>query len=815
MLRLSLVSLWRSIQKRPLFAALNILGLGFGLAVFLTLATVGRYEFSFDHSFPGASTVYRLDQVFNVPGQPAFETDASSFAAYGALRRDYHGIVSGSRLMQKSIMFQNGNSLFTETVSFVDPEFLLLLPLSIAWTDGTPHALAPGDLLISKRLALKYFGAQDAAGRSLTLKSDGKSAAFRIAGVFQPLPSNTTLDLDAVTAFDSTMLSVSTFKSWGATPGVSYLRIPSAAYLHLIAASMPAFVDKNAGPLLPGTPTSRVIGFRLVPFEAQHFHDATVIGDDKAGDESVVLGLVLVGALALGAAAINYVNLATAQALLRAREVAIRKVLGASRRELIGQYLFESTALVVVAGLFGLALTDSAVPFVAELGGWQLGIDWAFVLPILAVMVLVVGIGSGLYPALILAGYEPAIVLAAASYTSAGRMGSRVRSVLVTVQLAFAITLAICTSVMYFESVHLRVASRGYDRSGLVEITSARDPGALPMQASLLDAFRSAPGVESVTIASVAPGTDQARESSVIRPGLLGRPPVMGVASVGRDFFSTYRVSLLAGRPFDDAHGADAAPEPMPPGRTYVAMLDKTAAAALGYGTPGAAVGQVITFANASNQKVQAEVVGVIPSLRMDSEKGAARSTVYIYQPNAMAGAVIVARYRGVSAQYIAGELEQKWRTLVPNVPWQETTVEEALASFYLPDLRRDELFTAGTGCALLVACMGLYGLAAFNATRRLREVGLRKALGATGMQTLLLLVGQILRPVIIGSVIAWPVSWILMRRWLDRFDERINLSPTFFVVVTVLAIALCVLTVLGQTMRLAFAEPASALRMD
>jgi putative ABC transport system permease protein len=507
---------------------------------------------------------------------------------------------------------------------------------------------------------------------------------------------------------------------------------------------------------------------------------------------------------------VNYINLATARAGLRAREVAIRKVLGADRAALIRQFLGEAILMVALAALAGLILTELGLPLVNAAGGLSLIIPYSVVVPLLAALALLVGVVAGFYPALLLSIFPAAAVLASARAPGGGRASSRVREALVVLQFGLAIAFIVGTIVLGAQAAHVRRSDLGFRRDGLIVVPSLADRRIFPDQSRpILAAFRRLPGVVSAGAGSVGAGGDGAGNIDLIE--VSGRPgpgvSIMAV-SVGPDFFRTYAPRLLAGRVFDDRHGADDASDwtKWKHGRNIV--INRFAAEALGFRSPADAVGQTV------GGPLPRTIIGVIDQLRFFSPRTPRQAIYYQYNRDMPSTPVAAIRFTG-DPGVMLDRVRETWRRLSPEVPLVAETADRRLAQFYEADDQAARLFGIGSGLAVLIACVGLWGLASFNTARRVKEIGIRKTLGASSADIVGLLVLQFLRPVLLANLIAWPLAYAAMRAWLAGFGDRIALSPLYFIGASLLATAIAVLTVLGQSLRASRAAPGWALRHD
>jgi len=424
----------------------------------------------------------------------------------------------------------------------------------------------------------------------------------------------------------------------------------------------------------------------------------------------------------------------------------------------------------------------------------------------LVVLVLFIGLVAGAYPAFLLSRYRPASVLASAKAPGGGQTGTRVRQALVTAQFALAIAFMIGTGVLFAQTQHLRNADLGFERQGLLLVRSMPWIEGEAQRRALRSRFEAIPSVRSAAMSDgVAGGQTSNNSDSFSEDG--GPPIAMRRIAIGPDFFETYGARLLAGRylgaeyGMDDATGLDWQ-EP----RNIV--INTLLLHALGYSDPADAIGQQI-----GHGAPPRTIVGVVNDMRFFSPREPIDPTYYTYYPEPSYG-LMTLRFTG-DPQVTTDAAREAWIGVAANLPFEAETGVESLQEYYEEDDRAARLFAIGAGLAVLIGMVGLWGLASFNTARRVKEIGIRKLLGASATDVVKLLVGQFLRPVLIANVIAWPLAYVAMSRWLAGFADRIALSPVYFLGASLLAVAIAVLTVLGQSLRASRTPPAWALRHD
>ncbi|MDQ1231362.1 ABC transporter permease [Sphingomonas sp. SORGH_AS_0879] len=805
--RFALLSLYRSLVRHKLFAALNIGGLAVGIAVFLVLGLYVRFETSYEKWLPEYRKIYVVQTIWNMPESPF--NGPSNWTMGGLLdqlREDFPGVV-GTRIRTGGTVVQ-GRVATSEDVVRVDPDFFRVFDLPLV--RGSRDALrAPTNVLISEKMARKYFGGADPVGRSITIAMDDV-ASYRVAGVFKDLPDNSELKITILLPLPRTppAYAAKWWNHWGSTSLQTFLRFDTPQAASAFTGKMPGFTDRRALADM-GKDASKSVSIGVMPIEKMHLEPE---GQASASRKLTMVTLGLVGILTLVIAIVNYVNLATARSGLRAREVAMRKVLGASRSALIAQFLGEAILTVAIAALGGLILAEIALPLVNSAGGLRLAIPYLVVVPALTVLALIVGCLAGVYPAVLLSRFPAASVLASARAPGGGRAGTRVREALVVFQFGLAIAFMIGTLILVAQTRHVRSTDLGFRRDGLLVVQSIGDSMVdAPRRRAVLEAIRRLPGVTSATLGdSAVGGSGQNNADNVPLPGVPGDGPSLRRIGTGPDFFKTYGTRLIAGRFFDDQHRGDDVLQSAK-GQPNNIIINRRALSTLRFTTPEDAVGKTVGGDRPRT------IIGVVDDMRFFSPRAPNDATYYTYYgkpEDNLGGSAATIRFQG-DPRAMTAAVRHLWQQMVPNVPFDAATAEKKLEEFYEADDRATRLFGIGAGLAVLIGCVGLWGLASFNTARRTKEIGIRKTLGASATDIVKLLVGQFLRPVLIANLVAWPLAFVAMRTWLAGFEDRITLSPFYFAAATAVALTVAVLTVLGQSLKASRAAPAWALRHD
>jgi len=815
----------RSLFKNKLYSAINIFGLTVGLAACLMILLFVREELSFDRWVPDAERVYRVHTRFDIPNRAPLLAVAAPGPVKTALEKDFAEIEMATRLVEQRAVVKRGAEVFFEDVVLADANVFAVLPLPFAAGERAGALADASSVVLSEAMARKYFGDAPAVGQVLTITFSFGTRDLRVTGVFKDLPSNTHLKLDLVghlteADFDKQPWML---KSWTSVNTSTYVKLKPGADIAAIRRALPAFEERNLPGFTIGGRDLKAADFMeisLVALPDLHLNSRGIGGFKPAGDATVVATFSAVALLILLIACINFTNLATARASLRAREVALRKVLGAHRGQLVVQFLGESVLLAAIALVLAVGVVAAALPLYNRLLGRELGLSvldgglWAAMLGLVAL----VGVIGGIYPALYLSRFAPARILKA-NRSSAATSSGRLRGALVVVQFAISIGLIVCTAVVYGQTRYLRGMDLGFNASGLLAVNGLGREAVRNVGDALRAELARIPGVTGVTRAAEAPADQDENNTMIEIPGQVSTQPIIvGVSSVDYDFFDVMEIPILAGRalskdfPADDMSGT---PDELA-ARGGNVVLSRGALRLLGLTDPREAVGRALRLSvggEGNPKQMTVTVVGVAENVRYDSGRAEIRPMLYQVRPRNFDHAFL--RIRNADPARVQAEAARVWRELVPEQPFAADLVATTLAAQFDAEQARAALFAAFAGLAVVIACLGLYGLAAFTAERRTKEIGIRKVLGARIRDIVRLLAWDFSKPVLVANLIAWPAAWALMRDWLNGFESRIDLSPLYFAAAGGLALVIALATVALHTARVARSNPVHALRYE
>ncbi len=824
----------RLLARNRAYAAINIGGLALGLAGCLLIQNYVRYEMRYDAWLPASERIYQVQSTWHEPGQPVSQSQNSPFPLRATLAGGFPQIEALTVLNAgKTVTMRGGQPIFID-VATVDPSFFDIFKLDFA--DGSAKTALPdvNSIVLTETEAMKQFGATDVVGRTMSLGAGPGKRDYVVTGVLRDLPKNSSLRLALMFRYDPALFDrlPPEFRGWGNMNQQHYVKLRDGADAAAINAALPVWEKRAIAPQMIGGKTSSqadILDLKLVPISDVHLGAAQQSALAPAGDPRALATFAVVALLTLGMAIMNFVNLSTARATQRAAEIALRKVLGASRRQLILQLIAESLLMAGLAMVLALAIVELATPWIgawvnADLGAGYLG-DGGMLLPALGLFLLT-GILGGLYPAFYLSRFQPAAVLRSGKGAAEAPGSGRLRAALVVLQFAIAIGLIACTWVIYSQTRYVATVDPGYRRDGLIQIDSAwRFAGDSSEYQAARPAMLAIPGVVGAGRTNLGVAATNKNILAVRAPGAADGLSI-GFYGVDPGFFGTMDMRLLAGRFLNDrfakdrilrAAGGDeaaaGAARAQLVARGLNVVVNRNAAAILGLGTPAATVGKTIQVGIDGADLIPATIVGVVEDTRIRTARDPIEPLIYGYDPDRTSQVIV--RYAAARPGDVMAGLNKVWRRFEPEIPFEARFADDIVAEVYAADRARGALFAAFAALAVVIACLGLYGLASFTTERRTKEIGIRKVLGAKVRHIIRLRAWQFSKPVIVANLVAWPVAWWAMRDWLNGFDARIALTPTPFVLAGMIALGIAFATICSHVLRVARLNPIHALRYE
>jgi len=820
----------RALAKSKTYSIINIAGLAIGMAACIMILLYIRYEQSYDRWIPGVENSYQLQSWYANPddGEPFF-LQMSSYVTGPRLKKDFPQVESVSYILgSEPVFLKDGQASMTEDYKVADNDFLQTVSLPLA-SGSTLNA--PQTAVVTQEEAIKRYGTDQVVGRTLTVISKGEKRDFKITGVLKNVPKNSSLKVNAILRmdFNSFFAEEPQFLTcWSCQSGWVYAKLKPGSDPARIMSQMPAWEKRNIPDEYNGD-IRRNPGdqqeWHLVNLQDIHLGKAQDGAMTPSNDQRTIATFAVVAMLILGMAVVNFTNLATARASQRAREVALRKVLGANRRQLIVQFVGESILISTISMVLALALVELLVkPFAAFLEA-DLTLDYVgangILLPAIG-LTLLVGIVSGLYPAFFLSRFKPAQVLKA-NRSSAETPGSGIlRTALVVAQFAVSIGLIICTAVIYGQTVYARSVDPGFKRENILQVDELSRYQLFDKGQMIAEQMKRVPGVTAVGRTGIGIDTGNNSETGLIPPGSSKQVSIDNY-QVDEGFLDAMGMTLKAGRWFDPNRPMDDMSIPFPTNedaeralaaRGANVVMNEYAVKKLGFSSPQDAIGKTVRseLFSPGTGVMNLHIVGVVGDTRFRTVRTAIDPIMF--SNTELGQSFLIVRYQGNPAT-VKAALERQWKQITNEVPFNAKFSEAIIAEMYEAEDARAQMFAAFALLAVVIGCLGLFGLAAFTAERRTKEIGIRKVLGARTRDIAQLLVWQFSRPVIVANLIAWPVAWWMMRDWLNQFDDRIALGPTPFLMAALVALAIAVVTVMGHAMKVARANPIHALRYE
>jgi putative ABC transport system permease protein len=816
----------RNLIRHKLYSVINIAGLAVGLACVLFIILFVRDELSYDKWLPDSANLYRVEQTIHAPSRPPMTFAVISFPMPAAMHDEIPEVTGMTRLWSEPMTLTAGDRQFRETVNVVDPNFFQIIKLALLTGDPAEVFRQPESVVLSQSAARKYFGNADPIGKTLT-DAKGKcgqtdtacrdtTVPLTVTGVMRDLPHNSQLSGEVFIPNTSIAdyYSDDEKQNWFDQNGWGFVTLAPGTDPRTVISKMAPMLDRALGPKLKqfslNMRGSEAYEPHLTPFAQVHLNsDRWTANMTPPGSMTTLYGIVAIGVLILLVACFNFMNLATARAIMRAREIALRKTVGARRGQLIRQFLGESVLMALLALVLALAMVEMLLPVFDGFLQRPIGIDflsgWPVLLLILAIAVAA-GLISGSYPALVLSGFRPATVLRTNSSSQGGSV--RLRAVLVVLQFSVSIGLGIAAAVVFGQIRYARNVDLGFQPDNIVVVGHAGRVFVDGRQ-SFVQALRANPGVLDVALSSNVP-FEIGQSNDAIR--LPGKPELLlfNKIVISPEFPRFYGMRLLAGRELSATRAQDEissmnAGDPANIGHNI--LINETAAARLGF-TPQQAVGQTILYDNYA-----VNVVGVLGDAKFTGTREPVKPVFYVYDPKV--AAEVSVRLRPDMIPQTLSFIDKAWHAFAPIAVVNRQFLDDSFNDLYQQEEREGEMFGIFVGIAIFIACLGLFGLAAFTAGRRTKEIGIRKVFGGRTRDVVLLLLWQFSVPALIANLIAWPLAWYYLHGWLQGFAYRIALSPVYFLAAGALALLIAWLTVLAHALQVGRATPIGALRYE
>jgi putative ABC transport system permease protein len=794
-----LIVAWRNIKKSKAYSALNILGLAIGMAVFILIMLYVRYELSYDRYHANARDIYRIIQ--RQPGN--FINGSDIFAGTPpplapALIRDFPEILSAARITSSpDVLLSVGEKNFVEKkLHWADPQTFDIFSFPFIRGDGAKALKDPSSILLSERASRRLFGNADPVGRTIVYHAPDKNYDFTVAGVFRDIPSNSHFSMDIVAPFDTNakfFQSKEYLTSWGYNGHQTYIQLRNGTDARALENKLPAFLDKNAGnqAVMPGQGEKK--SFFLQGLTRIHLFSSEIWpgSESSRGDVRLLFLFSSIAVLVLMIACVNYMNLETARSLKRIKEIGLRKVVGAGKGQIVRQFLGDSLILTFIALSLAVGIVLVILP------GFRSFIEREIIFnplrdtmlaPALVLLAAFVGLISGSYPAFFVSAGKPVFALKSAESLKSKRPW--LRNALIVFQFAASITLIICTIGVRGQLQYIRNKDMGFQRDQILVLRRTR------AMRNNIEAFKTElkrnPAILNVSVSSYLP--------NLIGDVMFIPPPASPDSAkitikylrADCDFVSLFGLHVVRGRNFSREFPADASES---------ILINESAQKALGLTDP-------IGF-EVSGHKI----IGVVKDFHMQSLHFPIEP-VFISTDVRYAVRVSM-KIRGDQIPETLAFIRNTWKRFEPNYPFEYSFFDEIFDQAYRTEQRLGTIFSAFAGLAVLIACLGLIGLASFTAEQKTKEIGIRKVLGASSSGVIVLLSREFMKWVVLANVIAWPIGYFAMKSWLRSFAYKTSLTVPMFLGAGLAAFLIAAAVISFQTYKAASANPADSIRYE
>jgi putative ABC transport system permease protein len=800
---------WRNLLRNKTFSFINIIGLAIGLCCFLLIALYVLDELSYDRFNVNADRIYRVNSSIRFGGGE-LNAALSSDMMGQLIKKDYPQVEQFTRIYNSNgaKLIRKGNSFINEpNVAHVDSTFFQVFTFPSIAGDTHSALNGPNTVVITESAAKKYFGTTDAVGSTIETNDNGRTV-YKITAVIKDMPHNSHFNYDFLFSMQNVnykwgQLTSHNFHTYLLlAKGTDYKTIQKEFDNYIIRYVLPyvrQFIKitnmedfKKAGNKLEYT---------LIPVTKIHLYSDLSYELAPNGNIQFVYIFSIVAIFILAIACINFMNLTTARSANRAKEVGIRKVLGTDRGELITQFLSESTLMVILSLVFAIGIAWIVLPLFNDVAGKSMNMGSLFspvILPLLIILPFFVGLIAGSYPAFFLSGFKPIEILK--GKLSAGKTRGGVRSILVVFQFTTSILLIIGTIVIYKQLNFIQTKDLGFNKDQVLIIN---DTYALKDNA---DAFKNEVlqynGVSGGTMSAYLPVDNSSRsDNSYFKAPTMDMKDGLDIQNwyIDYDYIKTIGMKLVMGRNFSKDFGTDSS----------AVIINETTARLLGYKNP---IGQKIYNTDRNNKPVSHEIIGVVKNFNYESlRQNIGPLSLFLAKSTGLESFKVSTA--GISS--LVGKIQHTWKAMAPGIPFSYRFLDDSFNDMYKADQRVGKIAMIFSVLAILIACLGLFGLATFIAEQSIKEIGIRKVLGASVQGIVQLFVKDFIKLVAIALIIASPVAWWFMHKWLQQFVYRMDISFWVFIWAAVMAFAIALITVSFQAIKAATANPVKSLRSE
>jgi putative ABC transport system permease protein len=800
----------RSIQRNKLSSFINIFGLALAISCSMLIYVYITDELAYDRHHENASRIYRVTRDFLSPdGSVSLHLGHVAPPFGPLLKNDFSEFEEVVRTLQSRFLVayqENGaeaKTFYEDNTFYAEPEIFKVFTIPVVEGNAEKSLQDPFTVLLSEKTAKRYFGNESPIGKTLKV---GNRFDVTVNGVYKDFPNQSHWHPEMLVSFstlnDSTIYGRQGLETnWGNNSFGTYILAKNELDIKKLESQFPSFIDKHMGPSnaadnapMPSTWTR----LYLQKVTDIHLHSQLDSEIEANGNINNVYMMAVIALFLILIACFNFVNLSTARASKRAKEVGLRKVVGAFKNQLIGQYLSESVLIALFALVLSVGIGFTAIKWLNDFTGKSLTLDllsnWPLTLGLVC-FAIVIGVLAGIYPAFVISGFKPALILKGPQGSARGK--GALRKFLVVTQFSISIVLIIATLITFNQLAYLNNRSLGYNKDQIVTLRFFNDLA--PTYDAFYNEVTKHSAIKNVSRSSLIPtgrllnsqGTAQIQEGD----SLANTDVVLKNVNVDYDFFKTYEIDFVSGRDFS---------KDIPTDDSLSFVLNEAAVKMMGL-TPENILTKDFQYGG-----IRGRVIGVVEDFHFESLHEKIVPVVFQARPFFSRISVKLSE-----SQQGIEHLEKIWREFLPHRPFEYSFLSMQYQQLYDAEQKQGQLFTLFACMAIFIACLGLFGLATFNTLQRVKEIGIRKVLGASVLNIVQLLSREIIVLIVIANVIAWPVAWYLMDKWLDNFAYRIDINVGMYLLAAASAVIIGLLTVSTQTIRAAMSNPSNTLRYE
>ena len=803
---------WRNLLKNKTFSLINIAGLASGLACFILIALYVADEMSYDKYNEKASRIYRInsDIVF---GGNKLHLAVTSDPMGATLKKDYPQVEeyvrfyasSGAKLVKKGNTFINEQNVAHADSTLFD---VFTLP---AVSGDTKNALnEPNTVVITESTAKKYFGTADAVGKTIET-NDNNSTLYKVTAVIKDIPHNSHFNFDFIFSMDNADYEWGQFTSHNFQ---TYLLLKKGTDYKAFEKNFNQYIDKYVIPFVQQfmkiksmeemEKAGNKLAYSLMPLTDIHLHSDRTPELSVNGSIQYVYIFSAVALFVLLLACVNFMNLSTARSASRAKEVGIRKVLGTEKKSLIRQFLTESTLMAAISMVLAIIIVWATMSYFNDLSGKNLAITDLLkpgYFALLLLLPLIVGLLAGSYPAFYLSSFKPVMVLK--GKMNEGFKKSSLRNVLVVFQFGTSIMLIVGTIIVYRQLSFIQTKKLGFNKDQVLVINNTYALG--ENATAFKNEISKLAGVNSATFANFLPVANSSRnDNTYSSEAVMDIKNSLSAQSwvIDYDYITTLGMEMVSGRNFSKEYGADS----------NAIIINETAAKVLEHDNP---VGKKLytNYQDRSGTRlISYDIIGVVKNFHYESLKQTVGLLLFKLGNSTGATAFKIST---ANVQGLVKNIESKWKTMASGMPFSYQFLDESFNNMYREEQRTGKLGLTFAVIAILIACLGLFGLATYMAEQRIKEIGVRKVLGASVSNITAMLSKDFIKLVLLSAIIAFPVSWWFMHQWLQDFAYRVDISWWIFALAGIIALLIAVLTVSSQAIKAALSNPVKNLRTE